>query len=112
VSNNSILRPRPSAAFIGLSYSGFNAARVTDPDFQDLVPVPIGERRAIGFFRNSLLKVLFRKQARRKGVPAEHVEAEVERLLIEELAHEQMVAEAKLRLEAKARIEKRREARV
>jgi hypothetical protein len=109
--SNLILRPRPAAAFCGYKYSTFNEARVKDPDFRALKAVPLGER-AIGFFGDDLLRVLFRKAARRDGVAPNQLDEEIERRLIERRAQEALIAEAKARLETRARTERRKAGRL
>jgi hypothetical protein len=103
--SNEILRARPAAAFLGMGFSHFNAARHSDPDFQDCKAVPLGER-AIGFFRSNLLKVLLRKEARRDGVAPEHLDEEVQRRFIKRRAEEELISEAKEGLVTKARSER------
>jgi predicted DNA-binding transcriptional regulator AlpA len=98
--SSEILRARPAAAFLGVGFSHFNAARNDDPDFQDCKAVPLGER-AIGFFRSDLLKVLLRKEARRDGVAPEHLDEEVQLRFIKRRAEEELIAEAKARLETR-----------
>jgi hypothetical protein len=105
-----VLRARPAAAFLGFGFSKFNDARNNDPDFRHCRAVPLGER-AIGFFRDDLLRVLFRKEARRDGFEGEALDVEAERRLIERLAREEIVAEAKTRLETKTRNERHAAAR-
>jgi predicted DNA-binding transcriptional regulator AlpA len=104
---NEILRGRPSADFVGMSFSKFNDARHNDPDFQACKVVPLGER-AIGFFRSDLLKVLLRKSARNDGFEGEALDEEVQFRFVKRRAEEELIADAKAGLVTKMRSERRK----
>jgi hypothetical protein len=89
-----LLRPRSAAAFFGMGYSTFNAARIADPDFAALRRgVPLGER-AIGFDEDDCLKVKLIKECRRDSIADCEINAEVERRFVAKKAQELRIAEA------------------
>ncbi len=97
-----VFRPQGAADFLDIGLSTLEKARRLDPDFADCRAIKLGTR-AIGFDFEDLLRVYLRKVCRRDGVKPEHLEAEVERRLIEEHARAELIAEARARLEAKTK---------
>jgi len=94
-----VFRPQGAADFLDIGLSTLEKARRLDPDCR---AIKLGTR-AIGFDFEDLLRVYLRKVCRRDGVKPEHLEAEVERRLIEEHARAELIAEARARLEAKTK---------
>jgi hypothetical protein len=105
-----IIRQKEFAALLGLPHPSLEKALRFDPDFAHCRPIKLGVR-AVGYEFDDALRVALIKICRRDGVPAERLEAEVEKRLIEEHARAELIAEARARLEQKARTNKRSKTR-
>jgi hypothetical protein len=97
-----IIRQKGFAEFLGLPLPSFEKALRFDPDFAHCRPIKLGVR-AVGYEFDDALRVALIKICRRDGVPPERLEAEVEKRLIEEHARAELIAEARARLEAKTK---------
>jgi hypothetical protein len=97
-----IIRIKGFAKFLDMPQPTLEKALRFDPDFAHCKPIKLG-LRAVGYQFEDVVRVALIKICRRDGIPAERVEAEVEARLIDELARADMIAAARVRLEAKTR---------